>query len=63
MISFFFQSELILQLKKHHVECPVSIWFTAKKQADLKAMIDEWVAVLKYDHVGVCSFVIPADEI
>ena len=63
MIPFFFQSELILQLKKHRVECPVPFDFTAKKQADLQAMIDEWVAVLTYDHVGVCSFVIPADEI
>ena len=35
--------------------------FTAKKQADLQVMIDEWVIILlTNEHVG--SFIIPVDD-
>ena len=61
--DFFFFCDLILRLKKtmwpRSVLSPFD--FTAKKQADLQVMIDEWViTLLTNEHVG--SFIIPVDD-
>ena len=61
-IPFFLLDSTAIKKKMQSVLSPFD--FTAKKQADLQVMIDEWVMILTNEHVGFCrSFVILADEI